>query len=133
VPIYSGGAISSAVRQAAYNLNRAQFQLDAARSRIAVDTERNYSGVTQGVEKVRAFEAALDATNQAVISTRIGVGAGTRTTVDVLNAIQRAAEAQMNLAQARYDFLQYRLRLAADAGQLDDTLFEKINTALGTP
>jgi len=133
VPIYSGGAISSAVRQAAYNLNRAQFQLDAARSRIAVDTERNYSGVTQGVEKVRAFEAALEAANQAVISTRIGVGAGTRTTVDVLNAIQRAAESQMNLAQARYDFLQYRLRLAADAGQLDDTLFEKINTALGAP
>jgi TolC family type I secretion outer membrane protein len=133
VPIYSGGAISSAVRQAASNLNRAQFQLDAARSRIAVDTERNYSGVTQGIEKVRAFEAALEAANQAVISTRIGVGAGTRTTVDVLNAIQRAAEAQMNLAQARYDFLQYRLRLAADAGQLDDTLFEKINTALGTP
>jgi protease secretion system outer membrane protein len=133
VPIYSGGAVSSAVRQAVANLSRAQSLMDAARSRIAVETERSYYGVAQGIEKVRAFEAAVEAANQAVISTRIGVGAGTRTTVDVLNAVQRAAEAAMNLAQARYDFLQYRLRLAAAAGQLDDTLFASLNGALQLP
>ena len=39
----------------------------------------------------------------------------------------------MNLAQARYDFIQYRFRLAADAGQLDDNLFASVNTALQLP
>jgi outer membrane protein, protease secretion system len=131
VPIYSGGGVSAAVRQAAASLNRAQFLLDGARERIAVETQRNYYGVTQGIDKVRAFEAAREATNQAVVSTRIGVGAGTRTIVDVLNAVQRAAEAEQSLAQARYEFLVNRLRLAATAGQLDDTLFADVNTALG--
>jgi outer membrane protein, protease secretion system len=130
VPIYSGGGVSAAVRQAAANLNRAQFVLDAARERIAVETQRNFYGVTQGIDKVRAFEAAREAANQAVVSTRIGVGAGTRTIVDVLNAVQRAAESEQNLAQARYEFLVNRLRLAATAGQLDDTMFAEVNAAL---
>jgi len=133
VPIYSGGAVSAAVRQAAANLNRAQFLLDAARERITVDTQRNYYGVTQGIDKVRAFEAALEAANQSVVSTRIGVGAGTRTIVDVLNSVQRAAEAEQGLAQARYEFLVNRLRLAATAGQLDDNFFAEVNSTLGAP
>ena len=120
-------------RQAAANLNRAQFLLDAARERITVDTQRNYYAVTQGIDKVRAFEAALEAANQSVVSTRIGVGAGTRTIVDVLNSVQRAAEAEQGLAQARYEFLVNRLRLTATAGQLDDNFFAEVNSALGAP
>jgi outer membrane protein TolC len=133
VPIYSGGGVSAAIRQAASNLNRAQFQLDAARERIIVETQRYYYGVAQGVEKVRAFEAALEAAEESVKSTRIGVGAGTRTIVDVLNAVQRVAEAAQGLAQARYEFLLNRVRLAAAAGQLDDSSLAIINTALETP
>ena len=133
VPIYSGGGVSAAVRQAAANMNRAQFQLDAARERIGVDTQRFYYAVTQGIERVQALEAAVKAAAEAENSTRIGVKAGTRTIVDVLNAVQRRAEAAQALAQARYEFLVSRLRLAAAAGQLDDSLFSSINGALGTP
>jgi len=61
------------------------------------------------------------------------VQAGTRTTVDVLNALQRLAEATQSLARARYEFLFNHMRLAAAAGTLDDDLFARINTALGPP
>jgi hypothetical protein len=114
-------------------MNRAQFQLDAARERIGVDTQRFYYAVTQGIERVQALEAALKAATEAENSTRIGVKAGTRTIVDVLNAVQRRAEAAQALAQARYEFLVSRLRLAAAAGQLDDSLFSSINGALSAP
>jgi TolC family type I secretion outer membrane protein len=133
LPIYSGGGVSAAVRQAVSNMNRAQFQLDAARERIGVDTQRFYYAVTQGIERVQALEAALKAAGEAENSTRIGVKAGTRTIVDVLNAVQRRAEAAQALAQARYEFLLSRLRLGAAAGQLDDSLFASINGALGAP
>lgn len=133
LPIYSGGGVSAAVRQAEANLDKVQFQLDAARQRIGVDTQKFFHGVAQGGEKVRAFEAALEAAEQAVVSTRKGFEAGTRTQVDILDALQRVAEAAQNLARTRYEFLLNRMQLAAAAGQLDDDLFGRINAALGKP
>ena len=133
LPIFSGGGVSAAVRQAEANLDKARFQLEARRQRLSVDTQKYFSGVALGVDKVRASEAALEAAVQALISTRKSVQAGTRTTVDVLNALQRVAEATQSLAQARYEFLLNRLRLAAVTGQLDDDLVAQINGALGHP
>lgn len=133
VPIFSSGGVSAAIRQAEANLEKARFQLEAARQRLGVDTQKYFNGVAQGVDKVRANEAALEAAEQALVSIRKGVQAGTRTVVDVLNQLQRVAEATQNLAQARYEFLLNRLRLAAAVGQLDDELFAKINSSLGEP
>jgi outer membrane protein TolC len=98
-----------------------------------VETQRQFYAITQGVDRVRALEQAVQAAEESVKSTRIGVGAGTRTVVDVLNAVQRAAESAQSLAQARYEFLASRVRLAAAAGQLDDPLFAELNRALATP
>lgn len=133
IPIFSGGGVSAAVRQAEANLDKARFQFDAARRRIGVDTQKYFNGVAQGGEKVRAFQAALEAAEQAVVSSRKGFEAGTRTQVDVLDALQRVAEATQALAQVRYEFLFSRMRLAAAAGQLDDESFSRINAALGKP
>lgn len=133
LPIFSGGGVSAAVRQAEANLDKARYQLEAARQRLGVDTQKYFYGVAQGVDKVRASEAALEAADQALISTRKSVPAGIRTTVDVLNALQRVAEATQSLAQARYEFLFNHMRLAAVVGQLDDDLFARINTTLGPP
>jgi len=133
VPIFSGGGVSAAVRQAEANLHKARFQLDAARQRLGVDTQKYFEGVAQGVDKVRANQAALESAEEALVSIRKGAQAGTRTLVDVLNQLQRVAEATQSLAQARYEFLLNRLRLAAVTGQLDDELFAQINTTLGAP
>jgi TolC family type I secretion outer membrane protein len=133
VPIFSGGSVSAAIRQAEANFEKARQQLAAARQRLGVDAQRYLSGVAQGVEKVRASEAALEAAEQALVSIRKGVQAGTRTVVDVLNQLQRVGEATQVLAQARYEFLLNRLRLGAVVGQLDDDLVAGVNSALGAP
>ncbi len=133
VPIFSGGGVLAAVRQAEANLDKARHLLEAGRRRLGVDTQKYFYGVAQGVEKVQAFEAALQSAEQALLSIRKGAQAGTHTLVDVLNALQRVAETTRALAQARYEFLLNRLRLAAAAGQLDDELFAKINSSLGQP
>jgi outer membrane protein, protease secretion system len=129
LPIFSGGGVSAAVRQAEANLSRVRSQYDAARERIAVDLQKAFYGMAQGVDRVRASEAAVQAAEQVVLSSRRGVEAGTRTTVDVLNAVQRAAEASQALYQARYEYLVNRIRLAAAAGELDDKFFAKLNTS----
>ena len=133
VPIFNGGGVSAAVRQAEANRDKARHLLEAGRQRISVDTQKFFSGVAQGVEKVQAFDAALQSAEQALISMRKGFQAGTNTQVDVLNALQRVAEAKRALAQARYDYLNSRLQLAAAAGQLDDDLVAKVNNNLALP
>ena len=129
LPIFSGGGVSAAVRQAGANLAKARSQYDVARERIAVDLQKAFYGMTQGVAKVRATEAAVEAAQQAVLSSQKGVQAGTRTTVDVLNAVQRVAETTQTLYQSRYEYLANRVRLAAAAGELNDELFTDLNTA----
>lgn len=133
VPIFSGGAVSAAVRQAESNLDKARFQLEAARRRLGVETQKYFHGIVQGIDKIKAYEATLQAAEQALASSRKSFQAGTRTLVDVLNAVQRVADATRALSQARYEFLLNRLRLAAVAGQLDDELFAQINNSLGQP
>ncbi|MFN7087841.1 MAG: TolC family outer membrane protein [Burkholderiales bacterium] len=133
VPIFSGGGVSAAVRQAEANLDKTRFQFEAARKRLGVDTQKFFYGVTQGIDKVRAYEASLEAAEQAVLSSRKGFLAGSRTQVDVLNALQRRADATRALYQARYEFLLNRLRLAAAAGELDEDLLARVNAALAGP
>jgi len=133
VPIFSGGGVNAAVRQAEANRDKARHLLEAGRQRLGVNTQKFFYSVAQGVEKVQAYDAALQSAGQALLSMRKGTLAGTHTRVDVLNALQRVAEAERALAQVRYDFLVSRLQLAAVTGQLDDDLFARINQSLGQP
>ncbi len=133
VPIFSGGGVMASVRQAEANVDKARHQLEAARKRLGVDTQKFFYGVTQGVDKIKAYEVSLHSAQQAVISNRKGFQAGTRTQVDVLNALQRLADATRALHQTRYEFLFNRLRLAAAVGELDEDMLSQVNAALGQP
>jgi protease secretion system outer membrane protein len=133
IPIFSSGSVVSAVRQARSNVDKAQYQFDAALARIGAETQKYFAGVLQGEEKVRAYESALEAAETAVASTRKGFQGGVNTQVDVLNALQRVAAEKLALTQARYDLLMDRLRLAADVGRLGDEFFAQINKSLGQP
>ena len=59
-----------------------------------------------------------------------GVQAGTRTTLDVLNAEDQLYQAQRNLLESRLRYLLSRLQLDAITGGLDDAAFERINNYL---
>jgi outer membrane protein len=53
--------------------------------------------------------------------------------VDVLNAQQLYYSARRDLAQARYNFLMSRLRLKAEAGELDEEDLKEVNDVLFRP
>ena len=63
-----------------------------------------------------ALEQALQSAQQLLASSRKGVLAGSRTQTDVLNALQREAEARRDLAQARYQLLIARQKLRTLCG-----------------
>lgn len=119
IPLYSGGYTQSTVRQALASVERIQEQTEAARRALQLQVRKEYQGVVEGQENIRANETALRSAEQAILSTRKGVEAGTRTSLDVLNALQQKATAARDLASARYQYAMARVRLMSLTGSLD--------------
>ena len=130
VPLYAGGYVSSSVRQAVAAQERAREALEAARRDLGVRVHREFRGMTEGVLRVKALEQAVRSAEQAVLSNQMSFQAGSRTTVDVLNAQQQKTTAQRDLAQARYLYLVSRLRLQALVGEDRQASVAQVNSAL---
>lgn len=127
IPIYAGGQIDSGVRQARANMEKARHQYEAGRRQVGVAVAREFGAIEHGVAHVRALEQAQRSAEQAVLSSRKGVQAGTRSSVDVLNALQQVSATGHELAKARYTYAFSRLKLKSAAGVLGEEDFVEIN------
>ena len=130
VPIYSGGATSSRVRQAQYRHQAARERLERTARETERETRDAYLGVNAEVARVQSLRQAVESANTALQATEAGYEVGTRTSVDVLQARQRLFEAQTNYARSRYDYLLNVLRLRLAAGTLDDHGIADVNALL---
>ena len=128
VPLYAGGYVSSTVRQAVAEQERARELLEAARLELGVRVHREFRGMTEGVLRIGALEQAVRSAEQAVLSNQKSFQAGSRTTVDVLNSEQQKSTAQRDLAQARYVYLVSQLRLQALYGGLMGGFVQTVQT-----
>lgn len=117
VPLYAGGHISSTVREALAQQERASEQLQATRLDLALRVRTEHRNMTEGVLRIAALEQAVRSAQQMVTSNRESLKAGVRTTLDVLNAEQQKMVALRDLAQARHAYALARLRLYALAGE----------------
>jgi outer membrane protein/protease secretion system outer membrane protein len=127
VPLFAGGYVNSQVREALARLEGTQDQLDALRRDLAVRVHQEYRGVTEGLAKVKALEAAVKSAEQLIVSSQRSFAAGVRTRLDILNAEQQAGQARRDLAQARFSYLLSRVRLRALAGDLRAENIDEIN------
>ncbi len=133
IPIYAGGGVSASVRQSASRLDRAQQQLEAALRKVQLSVTQEFQTIEQGVDQIRAYEQAVVSAEESFKGTRRGVEAGTRTTVDVLNAAQQVFDSRQSLARARYGYALATVRLKAAAGNLGEMDIEGINRWLAQP
>ena len=132
IPIYSGGSVSSQVRQALASREKAQQDLESSRRAAALSARQAFLGVTNGVAQVKALEAALVSSQSALESNKLGYEVGVRINIDVLNAQQQVFSTQRDLSKARYDAIVNGLKLKAAAGSLSDNDIEEINRLLGS-
>jgi len=130
VPIYSGGATASRVRQAEYQHRAAQERLEFTARQTERETRDAYLGVNSEVARVQSLRQAVESANTALQATEAGYEVGTRTSVDVLEARRRLFEAQTNYARSRYDYLLNVLRLRLAAGTLDAKGIADVNSLL---
>lgn len=132
IPIFSGGYVNSTVRQAVANLEKARQQMEALRREVGLQVRKEFDAAAQGVHWVKAYVQAVKSAEQTLYSTRKGFQAGTRNSLDILNAEQGLATAQRDLNRGRYEYVLARLRLMALVGRLDNEEMNRFNTWLET-
>ena len=133
IPLFTGGEISSRVREQTSRLQHARSMLENARRESVQAAQRHFKGVVSGLQQVAALEAAERSSQAALEANRTGYEIGVRINIDVLNAEQQLYATQRALARARYDTLMNGLRLKAAAGILQETDLVAINALLTAP
>ena len=130
VPIFSGGATQSRVRQAIAGRDIAQDQLEQARRAVERNTRYAYQALVAGISEVEARRLALVSAQSAYDASQVGLEVGTRTVIDVLINQQNLFSARQAYASARYNYLRNRLLLEEAAGTLDAATVQDINRLL---
>lgn len=130
IPLYHGGAISSRVRQAVLNKQKAQDDVEIARRNTDLETQRAYLNLSSSIAQVKAYDQALVSSQSQLDSTQLGYEVGVRTSVDVLNAQQQFFGAKRDLLQARYNYLVNIIRLKAVSGLVAEADVADINQQL---
>lgn len=130
IPLYDGGMASAQASEGARLLEKAQAQLDQAREQVAQQVRSEWLGWQAGQARIQALTDGLTASAARLDATRLGREVGDRTLMDVLNAENDHARATLALAEARAAQVQHRLRLAALADRLDESVLAQVNAAL---
>ncbi|RUQ37770.1 MAG: type I secretion protein TolC [Candidatus Competibacteraceae bacterium] len=133
IPIYSGGAVSSQSRQAAYSYEAARQDLENLQRDIIRTVRNAYRGQETAISQIKALDQTRISTRSALEANQAGYEVGTRTIVDVLNAERDVYLAEANYAQARYSYIANYLALRQAAGQLSEDDVTELNGWLGKP
>ncbi len=130
IPIYQGGAISSRVREALANKQKAQDELEASLRKVVLEARQSYLNLASSAAQLAAYQQALASSQSQLDSTNLGYEVGVRTSVDVLNAQQQYYSAKRDLLQARYSYLINTLKLKASASVLAESDMQSLNQQL---
>ncbi len=120
LPLLAGGEVVAGEREAGALYAAARADLHAAQREVVRDTRSAYLDVLSGIARIQALRSALASTRSAAVAAEKGFQAGTRTSVDVLDALREAYRAKRDHARARYDYLLATLRLKRAAGLLGE-------------
>ncbi len=130
VPLYAGGSVNSAVRQALASYRAAEQALEAGRRDLGARVHREFRSITESLAKAKALEQSLRSIDQLIISNQRSLQAGSRTLVDVLNAEQQKTNVLRDLAQARYLHVVSGVRLLALVDSADAASLGSANALL---
>jgi outer membrane protein len=130
VPIYSGGAIESSVRQAQSNFVLASQNLMQTHRAVVRTTRNAYNTVMTTISGIKALEQSVLSATKALEATEAGFELGSRTIVDVLDSTRNLYNAKRNLSSTRYAYIQNVLLLKRAGGTITDEDITAINSGL---
>lgn len=134
MPLFSGGAINSQVREAKARELQAKAELEAATRDLTEEVRQNFLNVTNGQAQLIAQENLVKSAKAKLDATTLGKSVGVRSNLDLVLAEQAYSDAVQQLADARYSYLQAHLTLAQSTGLFNENLetLETINELIVT-
>ena len=119
VPIYTGGAIDSGIRQAQANVRRAESDLNSTMARLLLQIERDWYGLEAARAEAAAQRQVIAAMRLVTEAAIRGRAAGVAARGEEEQAMIQLLSAQRSLAGASARALVFWARLVAGLGNLD--------------
>ena len=130
VPLYSGGYRSAKLQEAVSAQMQAEAEYELAVQQAQQQARSVWLALQTGPARLSALQAAWKASTARLDATRLGRQVGDRTTLDLLQAENDAAQAELAWLRAQTELLQTRLQLDALTGSLSVNSLQAINAQL---
>ncbi|OSN06346.1 outer membrane channel protein TolC [Lonsdalea iberica] len=133
LPLYSGGATNSQVKQAQHSYVAASENLESAHRSMIQTLRSSHNNIAASISSIAAYKQAVVSAQSSLDAMEAGYQVGTRTIVDVLDATTTLYNAKQQLSGARYDYLINELNLKYALGTLNENDLRTLNATLGKP
>ncbi len=120
VPLFSGGKISSQIREAASREAQNKELLTATERKVQLAVRQAYQTTRSSRIQTLAQQRLLESNRAKLESTRIGRQVGVRNNLEETQAQQEKADAEQKAAEAKYTYIQAYLQLLQSSGVLND-------------
>jgi len=130
LPLYTGGLMTSRIREAEALRTQQKFNHTDIQRQIILQTQQAYLTALNGFQQMEALKQASISSDSALQATRKGMEVGVRTNLDLLNAQQQFFETERDYTVAKYNYLLTVLNLKAAAGSLAKADLESLNALL---
>ncbi len=130
VPLYTGGYRSAKLQEAVSAQAQAEAEYELSVQQTQQQARSVWLALQTGPARLSALQAAWTASTARLDATRLGRQVGDRTTLELLQAENDAAQAELAWLRAQTELLLTRLQLDALMGQLSVQSLQAINAQL---
>ena len=127
IPLFSGGETYYRVKQASQFALQSQKQLEETHRTIKQQAQESYLNVLASISRTQALKRAVDSAQSAYESNEIGFSVGTRSSVDVLLAVEDLFAAKRDYIMARHRYIIDIIGLKRVAGILSEADIQQID------
>ncbi len=127
VPLYSGGQVSSRVRESLSRVDSARESLIKTQRNVKRETRKAYRNTIAAISRINALAIAVESNEAALASVKSGYKAGIRNNADVLAAHRELYKAQLDYSAARYMYILNYVQLKNITGKLSSEDIALIN------
>ena len=130
VPLYTGGYRSAKLQEAVSAQAQAEAEYELAVQQTQQQARSVWLALQTGPARLSALQAAWKASTARLDATRLGRQVGDRTTLDLLQAENDAAQTELAWLRTQTELLQTRLQLDALTGSLSVQSLQGLNAQL---
>ena len=126
-PLSTGGMTDAREREALKQADKLGYDQASARMQLEQQVRDAWQNLSTADSRLQALAQSLKASQARLSATRNAHRTGARTTNEWLGAEHDAAQAELNLMQAKIQTALERLRLNAVSGTLDEAQLRDVN------